>query len=89
MMEIEAADLCRADPIQPWPSFYIEAIELINRVRKAQSVFDEDSSVAVGEWFVSKYRKQQVESGTQQAARNMRKQGCPIWMALMVLAGTS
>ena len=42
---------------------------------------------AAGWWFTLKYHAQAAEVGVQQAARNMRKQGVPIEVALAVLAG--
>ena len=41
----------------------------------------------VGRWMVAHYRVRAVESGTQAAARQMRKQGVPIDRALLVLTG--
>lgn len=40
-----------------------------------------------GHWLVTKYRKLAAEVGVQQAARNMRKQGAPLDVALAVLVG--
>ena len=40
---------------------------------------------AAGRWLVTKYRTQAAAFGVQQAARNMRKQGVPIELALLVL----
>ena len=42
---------------------------------------------SAGWWFAHKYQAQAAEVGVQQAARNMRKQGVPIEVALAVLAG--
>lgn len=39
-----------------------------------------------GIWLVNKARRQQVEIGTYQAARNLRKQGVPLALALGILA---
>lgn len=40
-----------------------------------------------GHWLVTKYRALAATVGVQQAARNMRKQGVPIEVALVVLTG--
>lgn len=47
------------------------------------------SALQVGFWIVSKYRMQAKAHGVQHAARNMRKQGFPIELAVAVLAGSS
>lgn len=39
----------------------------------------------IGDWFVAKYRKLASEVGTFQAARNLRKQGVPLEVALLIL----
>jgi hypothetical protein len=39
-----------------------------------------------GNWLVWKARQQQMRSGTQVAARNLRKQGVPLHLALIILA---
>ncbi len=41
---------------------------------------------SIGNWFASHYRRRAAESGTQAAARQMRKQGVPLAVALAVLA---
>lgn len=41
--------------------------------------------IDVGQWIVGKYRRQALMVGTYQAARNMRKQGFPFWIARAVL----
>lgn len=41
----------------------------------------------VGRLFANKARDQQAITGTQQAAKNLRKQGVPLYIALMVLTG--
>lgn len=41
---------------------------------------------SVGQWFVDNYRRRARESGVQVAARQMRKQGIPLDVALAVLA---
>ena len=38
-----------------------------------------------GAWIISKARQQQRTSGTQQAARNLRRQGCELALALAIL----
>lgn len=38
-------------------------------------------------WFIDKYRSQAQRLGVQQTARNLRKQGVPLEVALEVLAG--
>lgn len=38
-----------------------------------------------GNFIVDKYRAQQAKVGTYQAARNMRKQGFPLWLTRLVL----
>lgn len=40
----------------------------------------------IGLYVVSKYRRQANQKGVQAAARNMRKQGLPLDLALLVLA---
>lgn len=40
---------------------------------------------SIGDWFANKYRTLAADVGTQQAARNMRKQGVPIEVALAIL----
>lgn len=40
----------------------------------------------IGDWFVAKYRGLALRVGTQQAAANMRKQGVPLEVALLILA---
>lgn len=40
---------------------------------------------SAGRWFCQKYRRLARESGVQQSARNMRKQGVPLDVALAVL----
>lgn len=42
--------------------------------------------IALGSFGVRKSRDQQRESGTLRAAKNLRKQGVPLEVALMVLA---
>ena len=39
-----------------------------------------------GEWLANKARRQQAEIGTYQAARNLKKQGVPLLLALDILA---
>ena len=40
-----------------------------------------------GAWITNKIRRQQATVGTLQAARNCRKQGLPIALALAILIG--
>ncbi len=41
----------------------------------------------IGDWFAKHYRQRAAESGTQTAARQMRKQGVPLSVALAILVG--
>ena len=41
---------------------------------------------AAGAFLIRKARQQQATSGTQRAARNLRKQGVPLDIALRILA---
>jgi hypothetical protein len=43
-------------------------------------------SRTLGQWFVDHYRARQRTNGTASVARQMRKQGFPIEVALSVLA---
>lgn len=43
--------------------------------------------IDAGQWFVAKARRQADQHGVQAAARNLRKQGVPVELALLVLAG--
>jgi hypothetical protein len=40
----------------------------------------------VGLWLIGKYSLQAHESGVERAARNLRKQGVPLQVALQILA---
>lgn len=40
----------------------------------------------VGLWLADKYSTQAAESGVERAARNLRKQGVPLQIALLILA---
>ena len=44
-------------------------------------------ALAAGTWLQSKAQQQQFTSGTFQAARNLRKQGAPLEVALALLVG--
>lgn len=44
------------------------------------------SKQSIASWFIGKWKQRQAESGTFQAASNMRKQGIPLSIALAVLA---
>lgn len=37
-------------------------------------------------WFLQKYRARQAEAGTEAVARQLRKQGVPLPVALAILA---
>ena len=39
----------------------------------------------IGRWLICKARRQARESGIQQAAANLRKQGVPLPLALLIL----
>lgn len=43
--------------------------------------------LCAGLWLVTKAKTQQRDLGTQAAARNLRKQGVPLELALAILAG--
>ena len=43
--------------------------------------------LSAGRWLVNKARLQAREVGYQQAARNLRKQGVPLNVALIILLG--
>jgi hypothetical protein len=43
--------------------------------------------ISAGRWIVCKARQQAAEVGYQQAARNLRKQGVPLSLALVILLG--
>ena len=43
---------------------------------------------AVGAWFMTKWRQRRGESGVLTTAKQMRKQGIPLEVALFVLCGT-
>lgn len=43
-------------------------------------------ATAVGLWMLGKYSLQAHESGAERAARNLRKQGVPLQIALLILA---
>lgn len=45
-----------------------------------------DAVSLIGRWLWAKARRQQREQGTQQAARNLRKQGVPLPVALLILS---
>lgn len=44
------------------------------------------ATFAAGRWLALKALAQQRQQGTQAAARNLRKQGCPVHVALALLA---
>ena len=43
--------------------------------------------ISAGRWIVGKARRQAAEVGYQQAAKNLRKQGVPLNVALIILLG--
>ena len=43
--------------------------------------------ISAGRWIVGKARRQAAEVGYQQAAKNLRKQGIPLNVALIILLG--
>ena len=43
--------------------------------------------ISAGRWIVGKARQQAREAGYQQASRNLRKQGVPLSLALVILLG--
>ena len=45
------------------------------------------ATIAAGRWVCAHYRARAAESGTQSAARQLRKQGYPLEIALAVLTG--
>ena len=46
-----------------------------------------DIELAIAEFFVVKYTTQAMVSGHYQAAKNLRKQGVPLEVAMMILFG--
>lgn len=44
-------------------------------------------TVIAGSWIINKLRRQQIASGTYQAARNAWRQGIPLAVALAALTG--
>ena len=48
---------------------------------------DTDIELAIAEFFVVKYCTQAVVSGHYQTAKNLRKQGVPLEVAMMILFG--
>ncbi len=42
--------------------------------------------LSVGAWMFRKAKAQQAQNGTQAAARNLRKQGVPVELAVELLA---
>ena len=44
------------------------------------------TSLHAGAWLVDKARRQAAKQGTQAAARNLRKQGVPVELAVRILA---
>lgn len=50
-------------------------------------MFTSNIVAKIGFYFAQKYLRQQIESGTLRAAKNMRKQGIPLEVTLMILCG--
>lgn len=44
-------------------------------------------AIAAGTWLARKARQQAKEQGVQRAAMNLRKQGVPLELALLILVG--
>jgi len=47
--------------------------------------YDQSTRQSLGGWLMQKARRQQAELGTFQAARNLKKQGVPLDLALDIL----
>lgn len=47
------------------------------------------TAIAAGLWLARKAAQQAKEQGVQRAALNLRKQGVPLELALMILVGRS
>lgn len=47
------------------------------------------TAAIAGEWLVAKAQQQAEEVGVYQAARNLRKQGVPVEVAVLILASRS
>lgn len=43
-------------------------------------------TISAGQWFITHYRARQRDSGTLAVARQLRKQGVPLEVALAILA---
>lgn len=61
--------------------FFVEGVEVWMNPK--------DMSLTVGRYYVAKYREQAKVSGYAQAARNLRKQGVPLTIALFILLGAA
>ena len=46
------------------------------------------TSIAAGDWLITKARRQAVQQGVQSAATNLRKQGVPLDLARRILLAT-
>jgi len=44
-----------------------------------------DKLHVIGSWVFRKYRAQRLRIGTYQTARNMRKQGFPLWLTREII----
>lgn len=51
------------------------------------AIFEREAKV--GFYFLHKYATRQAEAGTQAVARQLRKQGVPLELALLILANRS
>lgn len=68
----------------PFAPFVAAAIPAPGRLLPGDSLH---AWFRAGVWLVDKARRQAAELGTQAAARNLRKQGVPLELALLVLTG--
>jgi hypothetical protein len=65
----------------------IEPIALPGRFADCQfGDFDDTPSKIVGDYFLKKYRDRAAQVGVQTVARQLRKQGCPVEIAAVILA---
>jgi hypothetical protein len=72
-----------------WQS--IDPAQLQNRLASLanynnRTALDRQRRVTAAHWFVDHYRQRAKESGVQAAARQMRKQGVPVEVAISILA---
>ena len=45
----------------------------------------EQLDLSASRWWIDHQRKRAAESGVAPVARNLRKQGVPLWVALLIL----